>query len=190
MSEGSTTFCQNRTRLKEPDVPAIHVCPKSKVSTLSELIRPSHLITLLDPADEMPTPDGVPGYRHLKLGMHDTVRPTPEQTPPDEIHVRDLLRFAQDWNRSQPMLVHCWAGISRSTASAFAIACMLTPAGHELQIARLLRERAPHAHPNLRIVALADDLLGRDGRMVDAIDAIGPGKVVFEGVPFVLPVQV
>ncbi|MFN9357143.1 MAG: tyrosine phosphatase family protein [Alphaproteobacteria bacterium] len=121
--------------------------------------------------------------------MHDTVRPAPGQTPPDELHVRELLVFARDWSRSQPMLVHCWAGISRSTASAFAIACMVAPPGNELRIARLLRERAPHAHPNARIVAIADALLGRDGRRVDAIDAIGPGKVVFEGVPFLLPVQ-
>ncbi|MFN9971992.1 MAG: tyrosine phosphatase family protein, partial [Phycisphaerae bacterium] len=164
-------------------------CPKSNVATLSDQVRPSHLVTLLDPEDEMPTPEGVPGHRHLKLGMHDTVRPAPGQTPPDELHVRELLVFARDWSRSQPMLVHCWAGISRSTASAFAIACMVAPPGNELRIARLLRERAPHAHPNARIVAIADALLGRDGRMVDAIDAIGPGKVVFEGVPFLLPVQ-
>lgn len=170
-------------------MPVIHVCPKSKVATLSDQFRPSHLVTLLDPEDEMPTPEGVPGHRHLKLGMHDTVRPAPGQTPPDELHVRELLIFARDWNRSQPMLVHCWAGISRSTASAFAIACMLAPPGNELRIARLLRERAPHAHPNARIVAIADALLAREGRMVDAIDAIGPGKVVFEGVPFMLPLQ-
>lgn len=170
-------------------MPVIHVCPKSKVATLSDQVRPSHLVTLLDPEDEMPTPEGVPGHRHLKLGMHDTVRPAPGQTPPDELHVRELLVFARDWSRSQPMLVHCWAGISRSTASAFAIACMVAPPGNELRIAKLLRERAPHAHPNARIVAIADALLGRDGRMVDAIDAIGPGKVVFEGVPFLLPVQ-
>ena len=171
-------------------MPAIHVCPKSKVATLSERIRPSHLVTLLDPADEMPTPDDIPGHRHLKLGMHDTVLAAVGQTPPDELHVRDLLQFARSWNRSQPMLVHCWAGISRSTASAFAIACMLSPPGDEIHVARRLRERAPHAHPNARIVALADALLERDGRMVDAIDAIGRGLPAYEGMPFALPVEV
>lgn len=170
-------------------MPAIHVCPKSKVATLSERLRPSHLITLLDPHDDMPTPDVVPGHRHLRLGMHDIVRDAPEHVSPDEMHVRDLLAFVRDWQQDQPLLVHCWAGISRSTASAFAIACMLAKPGDELAIARLLRERAPHAQPNARIVALADHLLDRNGRMVDAVDAMGPGKVVFEGVPFALPVK-
>jgi predicted protein tyrosine phosphatase len=135
----------------------------------------------------MPTPENISGHRHLKLGMHDIVSHSTERTPPDEMHVRDLLAFARDWNRSQPMLVHCWAGISRSTASAFAIACMLSTPGRELEIARELRRRAPHAQPNARIIAFADALLDRDGRMVDAMDAIGPGKVVFEGALFSLP---
>jgi predicted protein tyrosine phosphatase len=88
------------------------------------------------------------------------------------------------------MLIHCWAGISRSTASAFTIACMLNEPGRETDIARLLRARAAHAQPNRRLVALADDILARDGRMVDALDAMGPAKVVFEGVLFALPLEV
>jgi predicted protein tyrosine phosphatase len=171
-------------------MPAIHVCPKSQVAILTERIRPSHLITLLDPADMMPTPDGISGHRHLKLGMHDTAHAAPGKTPPDGMHVRELLLFARGWHRSQPLLVHCWAGISRSTASAFAIACMLNPPGLEGALAQRLREQAPHAQPNPRIVALADAILERDGRMVEAVDAIGPGKIVFEGVPFALQLQV
>jgi predicted protein tyrosine phosphatase len=73
------------------------------------------------------------------------------------------------------MLIHCWAGISRSTASAFALACERSPKVDEKTIALAMREAAPHAYPNRRIVALADDILGRRGRMVDAIDAMGNG---------------
>jgi predicted protein tyrosine phosphatase len=171
-------------------VPLIHVCPKSHVAALSERIRPSHLITLLDPADEMPTPDGVAGHRHLKLGVHDTVHTAPGKVPPDEMHVRELLHFAKDWNRTQPMLVHCWAGISRSTASAYAIACMMGEPGREHELAQRLRSLAPHAQPNARIIALADAVLQRDGRMVESINSIGPGTIVFEGTPFALPLLV
>jgi predicted protein tyrosine phosphatase len=172
-------------------MPAIYVCPKSKVPNATRDLRPSHLITLLDPADDMPTPEGVSGHRHLRLGMHDVTTASPDyHTPPDDLHVRELIAFAKGWDRSQPMLIHCWAGISRSTASAFTIACMLNTSGREEDIARLLRARAPHAQPNRRLVALADDILGRDGRMVDALDAMGPAKVVFEGVLFALPIEV
>jgi predicted protein tyrosine phosphatase len=171
-------------------VPAIYVCPKSQVPDAARKLRPSHLITLLDPADDMPTPEEVLGHRHLRLGCHDIPVARPEFTAPDEAHVRELIAFAKDWDLSQPMLIHCWAGISRSTASAFTVACLLNAPGRERDIARLLRARAPHAQPNPRIVALADALLGRDGAMVDAIDAMGPASIVFEGQLFSIPVKV
>jgi len=171
-------------------MPAIYVCPKSQVPDAARRLRPSHLVTLLDPADHMPTPDEVPGHRHLKLGMHDISAVRGDHIAPDEQHVRELIAFAKDWDRSQPMLIHCWAGISRSTASAFTIACMLNEPGSEADIARRLRKAAAHAQPNLRIVALADTILSRDGRMVEALDAMGPASVVFEGQLFALPVHV
>jgi predicted protein tyrosine phosphatase len=126
----------------------------------------------------------------MKLGLHDISTARPEFVAPDEMHVRELITFAKDWDRTRPMLIHCWAGISRSTASAFTIACMLSGPGREHAIARLLRERAAHAQPNIRIVALADALLARDGRMVEAVDAMGPARVVFEGELFALPLTV
>ena len=171
-------------------MPAIYVCPKSQVPDAARRLKPSHLITLLDPSDDMPTPDEVPGHRHLKLGVHDIDRARPDFIAPDLIHVRELIAFAKQWDRQHPMLIHCWAGISRSTASAFTIACMLNEPGREHDIARLLRARAAHAQPNQRIVSVADALLGRDGNMVDAIDAMGAGRVVFEGELFSLPVEI
>ena len=169
-------------------MPAIYVCPKRQVEEAARKLRPSHLVTLLDPADDMPTPEEVSGHRHLRLGMHDVVQPsTFHDTPPDDLHVRELIAFAKGWDRRQPMLIHCWAGISRSTASALTVACMLSEPGREAEIAKLLRTQAPHAQPNRRLVALADDILARNGRMVDALDEMGPAKIVFEGTLFQLP---
>lgn len=85
--------------------------------------------------------------------------------------------------------MHCWAGISRSTATAFLLACERNPDTPEIEVARALRLASVHAHPNRRIVALADDILGRRGRMVDAVEAIGPGHVVLESHPFDLPTR-
>jgi predicted protein tyrosine phosphatase len=171
-------------------MPAIYVCPKSQVPDAARKLRPSHLITLLDPTDEMPTPEEVSGHRHLRLGLHDVVQRSPmHDTPPDELHVRELITFAKGWDRHQPMLIHCWAGISRSTASALTIACMLSKPGLEAEIAMRLRRQAPHAQPNQRLVAIADAALGRNGRMVEAVDAMGPAKIVFEGTLFQLPLD-
>jgi predicted protein tyrosine phosphatase len=80
--------------------------------------------------------------------------------------------------------VHCYAGISRSTASAFAAACMLNPHRDEVSIARQIRAASRIASPNRLIVALADKALGREGRMLRALDEMGPGSATVIGQPF------
>ena len=90
------------------------------------------------------------------------------------------------WDRAEPMLIHCYAGVSRSTAAAFIAACALKPERDEFEVARALRAASPTATPNARLVALADAALGRDGRMSEAIAAIGRGEDCFEGTPFAL----
>jgi predicted protein tyrosine phosphatase len=159
------------------------VCGLSEVERLIAERRPSHLVTLLDPASMIETPAGLAAQRHLRVGVNDIAEPMEGLVLPGERVVTDLIAFARDWDEAAPMLIHCWAGISRSTAAAFTIACERSAPGKEAAIARALREAAPHAYPNRRIVALADDLLGRRGRMVDAVEAIGLGDFAM-GFPF------
>lgn len=145
----------------------------AEVPALIARRRPSHLVTLLDPATMIETPAGLGADRHLKLAVNDIAEPTEGLIPPDESVVLRLLAFGRTWDETAPMLIHCWAGISRSTASAFTLACERSPEADERAIALAMREAAPHASPNRRIVALADDMLGRRGRMVDAVAAMG-----------------
>jgi predicted protein tyrosine phosphatase len=145
---------------------------------------PSHLITLLSPAELIETPAGFEPKRHLRLGMHDISIPEVGMVAPDARMVERVLAFAQDWDERAPMVVHCWAGISRSTASAFAIACERNPHADELKIALAMRKASPSAFPNRRIVALADDILDRRGRMLEAVEAMGGNDFAVEGVPF------
>jgi predicted protein tyrosine phosphatase len=84
------------------------------------------------------------------------------------------------------LVVHCWAGISRSTAAAFAALCAINPDVDEELIARRLREASPTAYPNRLMIRLADAALGRRGRMMQAIEGIGRGVVAVEAVPFAL----
>jgi predicted protein tyrosine phosphatase len=92
-----------------------------------------------------------------------------------------LIDFERSWNAHAPMLVHCWAGISRSMAAAYTILCDRAGPGSEFEIARKLRSRAAHAYPNALIVELADRALGREGRMIEAVASIGRGEIVAEG---------
>lgn len=145
---------------------------------------PSHLITLLDPDELIETPAGIAPENHLKLGVNDIAEPIEGMTLASEDTVRQLLDFGRRWDASAPLLVHCWAGISRSSASAFILACDRNPGAAETAIARALRAASPYAAPNRRLVALADDLMGRSGRMVDAVEAMTPYQITYENIPF------
>lgn len=164
------------------------VCPLSQVETARTLHRPSHLLILLSPTspeDAWPRADD--GGACLRLAFHDIDGPREGFTPPDASLVARLLDFTAGWDPARPMLVHCWAGVSRSTAAAYIIACQFGPQRSESEIARTLRATAPYATPNPLLVGLADELLGRGGRMVAAVAAMGRGVDTFEGALFKLP---
>jgi predicted protein tyrosine phosphatase len=116
--------------------------------------------------------------------MDDIPAPADGYTHPAEEHVVELIEFVRRWDRRAPLVVHCYAGISRSTASAFAAACLLNPYRDEFSIARQIRAASPIASPNRLIVSLADKALRREGRMLRALDEMGPGSMLVEGRPF------
>jgi len=165
------------------------VCPLSQVETARTLHRPSHVVSLLSPTDDKAWPAPNPGDAHLRLAFHDIVEPRDGLTAPDAALVAQLLDFAAGWDAARPMLVHCWAGVSRSTAAAFVVACQRAPERSERDIAQALRAAAPHATPNRLVVALADTALGRAGRMSAAVAEIGRGADAFEGALFELPLK-
>ena len=103
--------------------------------------------------------------------------------------MRALLDFARRWDRKAPIVIHCFAGISRSTAAAYSVAAALAPTRDEAELAATLRRLSPSATPNIRLVSIADRLLGRQGRMIAAIGSIGRGADAFEGVPFALKID-
>jgi predicted protein tyrosine phosphatase len=169
-------------------MPRIIVCPLSHVPTSVSTHRASHLVTLIKDGTRVERPRSISPDRHLFLTFDDIVEPVDGMIPPAEEHAAALLSFVSRWDRKQPIVVHCFAGISRSTAAAFIILCSLRPEKGEAELARGLRSASPSATPNIRLVSFADRLLGRDGRMITAIEAIGRGEAAFEGAPFVLPV--
>ncbi|TIS61155.1 MAG: protein tyrosine phosphatase, partial [Mesorhizobium sp.] len=144
---------------------------------------------LLAAGTEVTRPASILAENHLHLVMHDIAVAQDGMTMPGEEHVRALLDFAYRWDRVKPMVVHCYAGISRSTASAYIIAAALAPKRNEAELAKTLRFLSPSATPNSRLIAVADTLLGRDGRMIAAIESIGRGAEAFEGTPFELTLE-
>jgi len=164
----------------------IIVCPLSSVQRLVDDHRVGQVVSLLGPDTPHRSFTGITTERHLQLTFHDIVEPVEGFIAPRSEDAETLVSFLKRWDRSDPLLIHCWAGISRSTAAAFTALCMLRPDMPEERIAKELRRASPSATPNRLIVSHVDRILGRDGRMVSAIDGIGRGANAFEGVPFTL----
>jgi predicted protein tyrosine phosphatase len=145
-----------------------------------------HVVSILGPETAHRKFDGVEAARHLQLTFHDIALVSEGMLAPQSDHVNMLLAFLRGWDRGAPMLIHCWAGVSRSTAAAYIAKCMLEPRRDEEEIAWELREASPSATPNPRMIAMADELMAREGRMRKAIAGIGRGEDAFEGTPFIL----
>ena len=168
----------------------ILVTPLSAVLDSIRTWRPSHLVTLLSPDYMIETPDGIAPEHHLRLSLNDISDPSLGEAPPGALHVAQLIAFGREWDASEPMLVHCWAGVSRSMAAAFTLSCDRAGPGSEHEIAQEIRARATHAQPNRLLVRLADRSLDRNGQMVRAVEAMGPGRLVDEGVPVERPLDI
>jgi len=162
----------------------IHVCSLAALPETVKATGASHVLTVMANIDQVQRPASVLEANHLKVSMDDITQEMDGFLAPSQEHIERVLNFVRNWDRSAPLVVHCYAGISRSTASAFAAACMLNPHRNEIEIARQIRARSPIASPNRLIVTLADKALGRDGRMLRALDEMGPGSMTVEGRPF------
>lgn len=163
---------------------AVYVCALRHVPDMAARTGALHLVSAIDAELAPQTPGSIARDRHLKLDMHDIIEARPGHTPPGSDHVERLIEFVHDWNREGPLLIHCFAGISRSTAAAFIALCTLNPKAPEDVIACAIRRSSDTAIPNRRFVALADAALKRDGRMVEALAKMGRNRAALECVPF------
>src|SRR5262249_11601313 len=107
-----------------------------------------HVVTLLKDIDLVRRPDVIIPNNHLILGVDDITEPLDGYVAPADEHLTRLIEFVRGWDRTKPLVVHCYAGISRSTAGAFVTVCALNPQRSELAIAQALRQasapRGPH----------------------------------------------
>ncbi|HEX3859972.1 MAG TPA: protein-tyrosine phosphatase family protein [Pseudolabrys sp.] len=167
----------------------IHVCSLARLNDTVDETGARHVVTLLRLSDRVTLEGRIAPGNHLILSMDDITGPQEGYEAPGQEHVARLIDFVSSWDRATPMVVHCFAGISRSSAAAYVAACALNPNRDEMQIAQNIRRASPTAQPNARIVSLADAVLKRNGRMISAVDSIGPGRAAAEGIPFRLDIE-
>jgi len=162
----------------------IHVCSLAALPDTVKATGASHVLTVMANVAQVQRPASVLEANHLRVQMDDITEHMDGFMAPSDSHIEQVLDFVRGWDRNAPLVIHCYAGISRSTASAFAAACMLNPHRDEISIARQIRAASAIASPNRLIVSLADRALGREGRMLRALDEMGPGNMMIEGRPF------
>jgi predicted protein tyrosine phosphatase len=167
----------------------IYVCSLSHLHATVEACGARHVLTVMGKLDRVTRPPSIAPDNHLMIAMDDITAPADGFAAPSVGHVAQIIDFAKGWDRAAPLVIHCFAGISRSTASAFAAVCALNPERTEFELARCIRDASPSAAPNRLIVEHADALLARNGRMIAAIDAMAPPALAIEGEPFCLHID-
>lgn len=162
------------------------VAPMRHIERVIDETGAAHLVSVLNAHLLPATPSSIVPERHLKLAVSDYVAEDGGSRHPLADHIEKLIAFADRWDRETPLVVHCFSGLNRSTAAVYILMCALNPATPESLIAHHLRLASDTAAPNRIMVAVADQLLGRGGRMAIALDAIGSGSPAAEGRPFLL----
>lgn len=158
--------------MKTPDLPALTICGLDELDDHQGL-GVTHVLSILDP--EWPDPAAFQAFDpHFRatFRFHDAIEPGPDVLLPQKADVEAILAFGRDAGAAARLLIHCHAGISRSTAATLMILAQTYPHEGEDAIAERLIEIRPQAWPNSRMIAFADELLDRRGRLIAATGAI------------------
>ncbi len=165
----------------------IVVSPLSRIAEMAVRHKAREMISLLAEKQDFHRPAVIDAARHLKLGINDiSFAGTGDLIAPQEEHVRQIIDFVREWDQSSPLVIHCWMGVSRSPAAALIASLAVRPEEDDEALAARLRSASPFATPNTRLIEIGDRLLGRGGRLVAAVRAIGRGADADGNAPFVL----
>jgi predicted protein tyrosine phosphatase len=145
----------------------------------------THVLSILDP--DHPDPEAFQNFgehHRTLLRFHDEIEPRPGIVLPAREHVEQIVAFGRSLadtahaGRQGHLLVHCHAGISRSTAAMATLLAQVYPERDEASVfARVLTMR-PKAWPNSRMIGYADEMLGRNGRMLQALGRLYARQLV------------
>ncbi|EHS52533.1 hypothetical protein PDO_1461 [Rhizobium sp. PDO1-076] len=165
----------------------IVVSPLSRIAEMAVRHKAREMISLLAVNQDFHRPAVIQANRHLKLGVNDiTVAGTGDLIAPQAAHVGQIIDFARSWDREAPLIVHCWMGVSRSPAAALIASLAVAPEDDDEDLANRLRAASPFATPNMLLIEIGDQMLGRGGRLIAAVKAIGRGAEADGNTPFVL----
>ena len=161
--------------MKRASISLLTVCGLEELESHRDA-RVSHVLSILDPG--IPDPEAFGRYdRHHRttLRFHDIVQPMPGLILPERSHVEEIVAFGEEIvedGEGGHLLIHCHMGISRSTAAMLMMLAASYPDETEEEIVARLVAIRPQAWPNARMIGFADDLMGREGRLSEAVSRL------------------
>jgi len=164
------------------------ICRACDLPTVAVELRPHRILSIAAPGFRLLTPSGVDPDRHYHLNFDDIVESVAGYVEPSEAHVRSIIDLGAGLADTERILVHCHAGISRSSAAALILLAIRNP-GHERDIASLLRAEGPWFVPNRLMIEIADRLLGRGAVLSAALTSMGPATMAGNARPVALPLK-
>jgi predicted protein tyrosine phosphatase len=140
----------------------------------------SHILSICAPEFPTLTPGWFFGvHKHVFFQDVISIRDAEalDARAPTATDIREVLKYGREClvtSRVEPthLLIHCTHGASRSPAAAYAILCLWLGRGREIQAKDFLLKIRPNSVPNFLVVAYADKLLRREGKMVEAIQSL------------------
>lgn len=168
-------------------MPRIIVSPLKTIGEMAARHQVREMITLIAENHDFHRPGIIDPARHLSILVNDIAFAGRDGLiAPQEAHVAEIAGFVRGWDQSNPLLIHCWMGVSRSPAAALIAALAANPDLDDAELARSLRRASPQATPNARLIEIGDATLARAGRLVAAVNAIGRGAEYRGESPFML----
>lgn len=152
------------------------ICSKNQVRSRVKQVDATHLITMLDVGDYIVTPSRIDPENHLKLAFDDEENRFALRAPTID-HCRKILEFGAALPDDAVTVVHCFAGMCRSTAAGLAL--WIQKNGKDTVRARAwLAEDRPEAMPNMLMAQYFDDLLEMDGEFVRLCDEVSSHRIL------------
>jgi len=131
---------------------------------------PDHLITINDPDRRPPRGAERVEGRVLELSFYDLRDPGMGSAyslqRPVPADVAKIIEFGRDVGREGGhLLVHCMAGISRSTAATLIVLATQSEPHEARALERMVTRNRPISNPNDLMLQFADEQLGWDGAL-------------------------
>ena len=176
----------------------IIVCSLNDLESVCSSVKPSHIISVIDPGYGPKTPEGV--QNHLILNFHDIVTisedniiyrlpgDTKHQILPNSDHVNKIVNFIDTWNQNTPIVIHCWCGVSRSMATATFLLCKMNAKNIEKNV-RFIRSVAPHANPNRLMLSMFEKYLNINNELTQAYEKY-PHSIAYDCTVTFAPVTI